>query len=192
MDWSRGPPDIELRSHEHRRGCVPVTGAGEGEKLQSLLGLWAHTTDASGPDATCQSGSRRNKDIASFPATEPIESVWTPVCAPCDGAYLPHREAPAWPSEASLGANFSLRHLIFSFGKFLRFFFRVSGTAGASSFSSATPVGPAGTGPDSSVHATVSPAEEGCHAAGHALGPTAAGFPPRLRAGLLSARVCPA
>lgn len=36
MEPSRGPPATEPRPREPRRGCVPVTGAGEGEKLQSL------------------------------------------------------------------------------------------------------------------------------------------------------------
>lgn len=102
MEPSRGPPATEPRPREPRRGCVPVTGAGEGEKLQSLRDLRAHATDASGPDATCQSGSRKNKDVASFPATEPITSVRTSACVPrLTGA-------PAWSSEASRGANVSL------------------------------------------------------------------------------------
>lgn len=58
--------------------------------------------DASGPDATCQSGSHKNKDVTSFPATEPIESIRTSACVPrLTGA-------PAWSSEASRGANVSL------------------------------------------------------------------------------------
>lgn len=36
MEPSRGPPATEPRPREPRWGCVPVTGAGEGEKLQSL------------------------------------------------------------------------------------------------------------------------------------------------------------
>lgn len=143
MEPSRGPPATEPRPREPRRGCVPVTGAGEGEKLQSLRDLRAHATDASGPDATCQSGSRKNKDVASFPATEPITSVRTSACVPRLA------EAPAWSSEASRGG----KRLS---GKCLCFFFRVSGTAGASSVSSAPAVVPAGTGPDSSLHAAAS------------------------------------